>query len=143
MSDWFIVDLFDNYEFSVPGLFLCSIKGLFQFFSFTRVLRTNINFIIDFPLKTGHKLNVHNYFARRSGRLLNVLFASIYLLRPGVNPVDTGRKLNVHKTFWRRSGHLPNVLYTFNVRLESTGKLYVDNYAVQFFCNPFCVNIPI
>ena len=94
MSDWLIVDLFDNYEFSVPGLFLCSIKGLFQFFSFTRVLRTNINFIIDFPLKTGHKLNVHNYFARRSGSLLNVLFASIYLLRPGVNPVDTGTHLH-------------------------------------------------
>ena len=46
-----------------------------------------------------------------------------------VFPVDTGRKLNVHKTFRRRPGRLLNVLCTFNLRLVSTGSLYI------FFCN--------
>ena len=39
-------------------------------------------------LDTGRKLNVYKTFRRRSGRLLNVLYTSIYVMCPGKPKLD-------------------------------------------------------
>ena len=97
-----------------------------------------------FPVDTGRKLNVHQTFRRRPGRLLNVLCT--FSLRPvsiGLQvyikfietslknncPVDTRRKLNIHKTFRRCPGRLLNVLNTFNLCLVSAGWSFCDHFS--------------
>ena len=67
------------------------------------------------PVYTGRKLNVHNTFRRRSGRLLNVLCTF------NLRPVSTGKQLQKWKHFLNRSYRskliLPLVWNTYQLKI--------------------------
>ena len=72
-----------------------SIKDLWSDF-LPKSLTENFIFcaVLDYPVDTGHKLNVHKTFRRRPGRVLNVL--CMFNLRPVSTGYITDWKLVLH-----------------------------------------------